>query len=212
LTGFNNLLHRFMPVLQAMGFSELKVTAAKLLDQRAAKRGHRLDGAGERQGKASVALRLPRPPYSTDASIPYLSWRQRRLHSLHRWRMIWDINKRLRSPGKGDALAALLAYGTACDAGWKDSPMSEGMLNIKEAARWMGLSVRSLRRNVDRSKRRGGPVDGLTIKYVQIGDRGPIRFKPEWLAQFVNDHAVNPLAKPLVYEAKKRKSGLAALL
>jgi hypothetical protein len=34
--------------------------------------------------------------------------------------------------------------------------MSEGMLNIKEAARWMGLSVRSLRRNVDRSKRRGG--------------------------------------------------------
>ncbi|MEN6496731.1 MAG: hypothetical protein ABFD16_20770 [Thermoguttaceae bacterium] len=58
----------------------------------------------------------------------------------------------------------------------------------------------------------GGPVDGLTIKYVQIGDRGPIRFKPEWLAQFVNDHAVPPLAKPLVYEAKKRKTGLAALL
>lgn len=183
----------------------MKVTAAKLLDQRAAKRGHRLDGAGERQGKASVALRLPRPPYSTDASIPYLSWRQRWLHSLHRWRMIWDINKRLRSPGKGDAQAALLAYGTACDAGWKDSPMSEGILNIKEAARWMGLSVRSLRRNVDRSKRPGGPVDGLTIKYVQIGDRGPIRFKPEWLAQFVNDHAVPPWPSPWCTKPRRER-------
>jgi hypothetical protein len=78
--------------------------------------------------------------------------------------------------------------------------MSNGMLNTEQAAHYLGVSMRSLQRIVARSKRRaaGLPVDGPVITYAQLGDHGAIRFKPEWLEEFIRRSTVIPQAKPLI--------------
>ena len=49
-------------------------------------------------------------------------------------------------------------------------------------------------------KAEGGrvPVKGPTIQFFQPGPRASIRFRQEWLTDFIKRHTVNPTATPLV--------------
>jgi hypothetical protein len=77
---------------------------------------------------------------------------------------------------------------------------------MKEAAEYLGYSVDRLRKLIQRSRKRakGSPVEGPFIKFFQIG-QGEIRFKREWLDEFVEAHTVDPEATPLVAKQKRTK-------
>lgn len=78
--------------------------------------------------------------------------------------------------------------------------MNDSLLSLEEAASLLGYSTRAMRTLIDRSKRRaaGLPVKGRTIQFFQPGPRASIRFRQEWLTDFIKRHTVNPTATPLV--------------
>lgn len=78
--------------------------------------------------------------------------------------------------------------------------MNRPVLNLEEAANLLGYSTRAMRTLIARSKRRavGLPVKGPTIKFFQPGPRASIRFRREWLAEFVQQNTVDPAASPLI--------------
>jgi hypothetical protein len=65
---------------------------------------------------------------------------------------------------------------------------------LQEAAEALGYSVKGLRKIVDRSRAqtRGLRTRGPTIKFFQAGERSPIKFKPEWIEEFIAGHTVDP--------------------
>lgn len=68
------------------------------------------------------------------------------------------------------------------------------LLNLKEAARLLGCSPKGVRVLIDRT-RRGKPGG---IRFCQVG-RGRIRFRREWLDEFVDEHTTytpTPLTRP----------------
>ena len=84
--------------------------------------------------------------------------------------------------------------------------MNEPVLNLEEAASLLGYSTRAMRTLIARSKRRaaGLPVKGPTIKFFQPGPRASIRFRREWLAEFVRQNTVDPTASPLIGGVPKK--------
>src|SRR4051812_34666405 len=69
--------------------------------------------------------------------------------------------------------------------------MKVPMLSLDEAASLLGYTPSGLRKIVRRTRQ--GKC-GATIQYFQIG-QGPIRFKPEWLDDFVAANSYLP-ARP----------------
>jgi excisionase family DNA binding protein len=73
---------------------------------------------------------------------------------------------------------------------------AKSMLNITEAAERLGIGVKSLRKLVARSK----------IRFQQAGPHRPIRFKAEWLDQFIAENTSEPQDEPIrASRAKKSK-------
>ena len=70
----------------------------------------------------------------------------------------------------------------------------EPPIDLKEAAELLGYSVPGLRKVVNRSRRklRGQPVNGPTITFFQAGQRSPIKFKREWVEDFIRRHTCDP--------------------
>jgi len=70
------------------------------------------------------------------------------------------------------------------------------MLNLSEAAAYLGMSPSGLRKILNRGQ----------IKYFQHGKHGRIKFKQEWLDDYIEAHAVSPV-RPLVTSpvSKKRR-------
>jgi hypothetical protein len=68
------------------------------------------------------------------------------------------------------------------------------LLNLREAADALGYTVKGLRRIVERSraKARGARIRGPTIKFFQAGEHSPIKFRGEWLEEFIAAHTVDP--------------------
>lgn len=68
------------------------------------------------------------------------------------------------------------------------------LLSIKEAADALGYSVKGLRKIIDRSRAQanGARTRGPTIKFFQSSPRAPIKFRPEWIEQFVNQCTIDP--------------------
>jgi hypothetical protein len=66
---------------------------------------------------------------------------------------------------------------------------NDKLLSIKEAAEILGCSVNSVRIYIDRTRR------GLRrgIKFFQPGPWSPIRFKREWINQFIEENAQEPV-------------------
>ena len=69
------------------------------------------------------------------------------------------------------------------------------LLSLKEAAAYLGYTERGLRKIVGRSwlARRGRIVNAPTIEFSQAGKRGAIRFRREWLDDFINKGRVMPI-------------------
>ena len=68
------------------------------------------------------------------------------------------------------------------------------LLDLKEAAAALGYTVKGLRKIVDRSRARahGARTRGPTIKFFQTSRGAPVRFRPEWIEEFIDEHTVDP--------------------
>ena len=70
--------------------------------------------------------------------------------------------------------------------------LAERMLNLQEAARYLGYTAHCLRKIVNRSRRshNGQSVRGPTIEFFQNSPKSTILFRREWLEQFIEKHHV----------------------
>ena len=86
--------------------------------------------------------------------------------------------------------------------------MNECLLSLREAAEYLGYSEDGMWKLVKRSRRRasGAAVGGPTIRFFQPSRGACIRFKREWLDEFIEQHTVDPTAEPLIQEKPKRKT------
>lgn len=69
------------------------------------------------------------------------------------------------------------------------------LLSIQEAAGALGYTVKGLRKIVDRSRARahGARTRGPVIRFFQTVKGAPVKFKPEWIDEFVEACTVDPL-------------------
>jgi len=74
------------------------------------------------------------------------------------------------------------------------------LLNLSEAAAYLGCAERTLRKLVDRSRLRlrGCPVQGPTIQFFQAHPRGSIRFRSAWLDAYIDAGTHQPKDAPLL--------------
>jgi hypothetical protein len=72
------------------------------------------------------------------------------------------------------------------------------MLGLREAADVLGYSERGPRRIIERSRQKAKSVrlTGPTIRFFQTTPSAPIRFKQEWLDEFIAVHTVDPTTRP----------------
>lgn len=68
------------------------------------------------------------------------------------------------------------------------------LLSLPEAADALGYSVKGLRKIVDRSRAKANGVRtrGPTIRFFQTSKGAPVKFKREWLEEFIEEHTVHP--------------------
>jgi hypothetical protein len=68
------------------------------------------------------------------------------------------------------------------------------LLSIREAARMLGCTEKGLRKIVERSraKANGARTRGPTIRFFQTCKGAPLKFKPEWLNEFIDAYTVDP--------------------
>ena len=92
-----------------------------------------------------------------------------------------------------------------------DSPSCFGkiikpMLGLVEVAQILGYTTKGLRKIVDRSraKRQGVRTRGPTIKFFQTAKGAPIKFKRDWIEEFIAQHTVDPSASIDVAKPVKR--------
>ncbi len=85
------------------------------------------------------------------------------------------------------------------------------LLSLQEAADALGYTVKGLRKIVDRSrdKANGARTRGPTITFFQTTKGAPVKFKPEWIEEFVADHTFSS-GKPKTKTRKKREKQEAA--
>lgn len=77
------------------------------------------------------------------------------------------------------------------------------MMNLKEAAAYLGYSPGGLRKIVDRSRRKTSR--GPKIKFFQTGPWGPILFRKAWLEEFIEAHTVDPTPAPYPLPKPRKK-------
>lgn len=70
------------------------------------------------------------------------------------------------------------------------------MLSISEAAEILGYTVKGLRKIIDRSKAKvqGARVRGPTIRFFQTTKGASVKFKLEWVEEFIERHTIDPFA------------------
>lgn len=116
-----------------------------------------------------------------------------------------DLFALFREATDGDILAAsFLTLTHAMQEGQEASakepakeptaPPTERMLNLKEAAEYLGFTPGRLYEIVARSRRShaGQVTQGPTVRFFQDKKKGSIRFKREWLDEFVRAHQISP--------------------
>lgn len=88
-----------------------------------------------------------------------------------------------------------------------DETTAKPMLSLKDAAAFLGYQGDdALREIVDRSraKARGAATKGPTIKFFQPTKKSPIKFKREWLLEFIDEHTIDP-TRAAAAEPKRAK-------
>ena len=78
-------------------------------------------------------------------------------------------------------------------------PSDEPLLSMKQAAVRLGYSLPGMRKVIERSKRRlqGYPVKGPTIRFFQPSPGDEIKFRSEWLYEFIDACTHDPETAPL---------------
>jgi hypothetical protein len=119
----------------------------------------------------------------------------------------------LATPGEAKAILAecLAALADAMHSS-KDGKRQDtaqpagGMLNIKQAAAYLGYSPKGLRKIIDRTRRKqaGACVQGPIIEFSQAGKRGTLHFRQEWLDNFIENNR-DGRSTPLLPRPKPRK-------
>ena len=87
---------------------------------------------------------------------------------------------------------------------------ADRMLNLREAAGYLGYTVHCLRKVVNRSRcsHNGQGVRGPTIEFFQSGPKSTILFRREWLDQFIEKHHVRAgLPTPPAFRKPRRRRG-----
>jgi hypothetical protein len=72
--------------------------------------------------------------------------------------------------------------------------VQEAMIGVREAARILGCSESGVRRLVDNTRRKaaGADVRQPTIRFFQATKNGDIKFRPEWIGDFVTGNTLDP--------------------
>ncbi len=93
----------------------------------------------------------------------------------------------------------------------KTAPPAGSMLNIKQAAAYLGYAPAGLREIVGRTRRKqaGLHVLGPTIEYSQAGKRGTLLFRREWLDHFIEENRVRPNNSTLPKPHKRGRPDMA---
>lgn len=75
----------------------------------------------------------------------------------------------------------------------------ESLLNMKQGATRLGYSQSGMRKLVEKSKKRldGYPVKGPTIRFFQPSSGDEIKFRAEWLDEFIDACTHDPEKAPL---------------
>ena len=83
------------------------------------------------------------------------------------------------------------------------------LLSIRQAAEMLGYTEKGIRRIVIRSRAKacGARTTGPTITFFQAGTRGAIRFRPEWIQQFIDENTVDPSAATAHPARSKKRQG-----
>jgi len=113
--------------------------------------------------------------------------------------------RRIATPGEAQALIA------ECLAALTPAPAAaDEMLSLPEAAKLLGYTQKGLRNIVDRSKRAlaGRRVEAPTIQFAQAGVRGAIRFRREWIDNFIAGHPPAPYKRTKTTTRAKASHGL----
>jgi hypothetical protein len=111
--------------------------------------------------------------------------------------------KLIATPGEAQAVLG------ECLAALRPTPApaaADEMLNLKQAAAYLGYGSRGLREIVDRTRksRARQHVVGPTIEFSQGGKGGTILFRREWLDDFIEANRVRPATLPPTPKARKR--------
>ena len=87
---------------------------------------------------------------------------------------------------------------------------NEPLLSVKQGAMRLGYSLSGMRKLIEKSKRRlqGYPVKGPTIRFFQPNLGDEIKFRSEWLEDYINACTHEPEKMPLktlVAKSKRNK-------
>jgi len=99
------------------------------------------------------------------------------------------------SPSQGEALPK------------QDRSVGSPLLDLREAAAHLGISVKKLRKIVERSRKRaeGISVRGETIQFHQDGPGSQIRFKREWLDEYLTATTLDPTTSKTKVQVTREK-------
>ena len=88
-------------------------------------------------------------------------------------------------------------------------PTTDGLLNIPQAAGYLGCTPDGLRKIVARTQasQTGQRVNGPTIEFFQSRKHGPIRFRREWLDAFIEKHHLRE-GTPAPSKQRRRRNAL----
>lgn len=81
------------------------------------------------------------------------------------------------------------------------------LINLADAAARLGYSSWGLRKIVTRSKKREAAGLPPLIKSFQLARRGPIKFRPEWLDEFIAANSTVVVVPPPQPPPAKRGRG-----
>ena len=90
----------------------------------------------------------------------------------------------------------------------------EPMMNLIDAAAYVGIQPRTLRKLIDRSRSRikGVPVGGPTIQFFQASRGGAILFRQAWLDAYIDAGTHRPDTAPILSGARKRAHAVDTVL
>jgi hypothetical protein len=83
------------------------------------------------------------------------------------------------------------------------------LISFEEAARILGMGQRKFREIIQRSRERieGRWTCGPTIRFFQSQPKAAIKFRREWLEDFINEHTHDPNSPSLLPpESPRRKT------